>query len=159
MQHRPLIIALTLSTLGVAGAMVFVYFQTLSDTAKLSFESPMEAEAPKREGRFSPLSWTSKFSGRETPAYLYPAPELHVKLDFPKDSLAALKTFRVVVGELDPYRFFCLNQVLLAHGIDYAYYKAGGDIRLIVTTKDEAYLRSVLKELQRYEITYELHQS
>lgn len=136
--------------------MLLAYLEALGTASHLSFEKTLPHVPAIPEGS-APVAWVKRFSTQENPPYRYPAPELHVKLDFAP--AVALKTFRVVVGELDSYRFFCLNQVLLAHKINYAYYKTEGHIRLIVTTQDESYLRSVLKELQRYEITYEIHQS
>ncbi|MGP1449878.1 MAG: hypothetical protein ACTTJS_01965 [Wolinella sp.] len=158
-QHRPLVIALSLLTMIVVGVVSSIYIRIVSDTENLKFASQLNMENEQKSGSNATLSWMSRFSSKEIPDYLYPAPELHVKLSFPNAPEDVLKTFQVVVGELDSYRFFCLNQVLVAHKIDYAYYKTGGHIRLIVTTKDESYLRSVLKELRRYEISYELHQS
>lgn len=158
MQHRPLIVVLTLLTIGVAVMVASAYLQTLREVASLSFDELLTKDSPA-EKKERASSWMSRFSAKEIPSYIYPAPELRVSLRFPTASLELLKTFHVIINEMSAYQFFCLNQVLLAHKIDYSYHKAGGRVQLIITTQDEEYLQSVLRELSRYEITYQIQKS
>ncbi|MGP1579579.1 MAG: hypothetical protein ACTTH5_00920 [Wolinella sp.] len=158
MQHRPLIVLLTFLTIGVAVVIFSAYLKTLQEVSSLSFSKIITEDSPAQE-REHTSSWMSRFSAREIPSYIYPTPELHVSLSFPTAPLGLLKTFHVIIGKVSAYQFFCLKQVLLAHKINYSYHKEGGRVQLIITTQDEEYLRSVLKELSRYEITYQIHKS
>lgn len=106
------------------------------------------------------ISWLNQLSAKDGVSYLYPASELRVKLLFENNlKKDETETFRVSVGIIDDYQFFCINQVLSANNIDYSYYKVGESIWLVVATDNEKYLRSVLEELKHYEIQYSLSKS
>lgn len=100
-------------------------------------------------------SWTSDFAQEGVGDFVYPALELDISFD-----LVSLekrqKQFRVFMEEMDSYKFFCLNQVLTSNGINYAFYKNGKGIRLMVSAKSEEFLSSVLEQLKRYDIEYRI---
>lgn len=100
-------------------------------------------------------SWTSDFAQEGIGDFIYPALELDISFD-----LASLekrqKQFRVFMEEMDSYKFFCLNQVLTSNGINYAFYKNGKGIQLMVSAKSEEFLSSVLEQLKRYDIEYQI---
>ncbi|WP_233704022.1 hypothetical protein [Helicobacter mesocricetorum] len=102
-------------------------------------------------------NWVDKLSNKSSNPFVYPAPVLQVKLLFEDDVQEnSQEVFRVSVGAIDDYQFFCINQVFNAHKIKYSYYKAGENVWLVVLTQDENYLRSVLDKLKYYEINYVL---
>jgi|GEM_PF-1599243 len=101
--------------------------------------------------------WLDRLSGKDERKFIYPASELQVKLLFENELKKTSKEiFRVSVGVINDYQFFCINQVLGAYNIEYSYYKIGENISLVVATEDENYLRSVLEKLKHYEINYTL---
>lgn len=108
----------------------------------------------------SSASWIEKLSMQSDVAYIYPASEMQVRLlsdtNIQKEDSSI---FRVSVGVIDDYQFFCINQVFMSHKIQYSYYKVGDNIWLVVSTKDEKYLKQVLDELSRYEISYTMTKS
>ncbi|MDA3968242.1 hypothetical protein [Helicobacter ibis] len=108
----------------------------------------------------SGASWIEKLSMQSDVAYIYPASEMQVRLlsdaNIQKEGSSI---FRVSVGVIDDYQFFCINQVFMSHKIQYSYYKVGDNIWLVVSTKDEKYLKQVLDELARYEISYTMTKS
>lgn len=102
-------------------------------------------------------NWVDKLSTKSSSPFIYAAPVLQVKLLLEDDvKESSQEVFRVSVGVIDDYQFFCINQVFIAHKIKYSYYKVGENIWLVVLTKDENYLRSVLDKLKYYEINYVL---
>ncbi len=104
---------------------------------------------------FNNDSWTSSLSQGDQGNYMYPALELDISFDI--DSLEKRqKQFRVIVEELDSYKFFCLNQVLTSNGMNYAFYRNGKGIQLMVSAKSEEYLNAVLEQLKHYEIKYQV---
>lgn len=104
--------------------------------------------------------WLDRLSGQDEREFIYPASELQVKLLFADELKQSSKEiFRVSVGVINDYQFFCINQVLGAYNIEYSYYKIGESISLVVATEDENYLRSVLEKLRHYEINYTLSKS
>ncbi len=101
--------------------------------------------------------WLDRLSGQDKREFIYPTTELQVKLLFADSvSVASKEIFRVSVGVINEYQFFCINQVFMANNIEYSYYKIGDNIWLVVATENESYLRSVLEQLRHYEINYNL---
>lgn len=101
--------------------------------------------------------WLNRLSGQSEREFIYPASELQVKLLYASNIKKGTKeVFRVSVGVINDYQFFCINQVFGAHNIEYSYYKIGENIWLVVATEDENYLRSVLDKLKHYAINYTL---
>ena len=108
----------------------------------------------------SDSSWIDRLGLQSDVAYIYPASEIQVRLlsdvNIEKDES---NVFRISVGVIDDYQFFCINQVFTSHNIKYSYYRVGDNIWLVVSTKDEKYLKKVLDELIRYEISYTMTKS
>ena len=120
--------------------------------------SPYELAQPS-ESQLESLSsgWLDRLSGQDAREFIYPASELQVRLLY-ADALkkSSKEVFRISVGVINDYQFFCINQVFTANKIEYSYYKIGENIWLVVATEDENYLRSVLEQLRHYEIDYTL---
>lgn len=117
---------------------------------------PYELAVDNNQPEFANVSdWVNKLSNKSSSSFIYPAPVLQVKLLLEDDIIESdEEVFRVSVGVIDDYQFFCINQVFSGHKIKYSYYKVGDNIWLVVLTKDENYLRSVLDKLKYYEINY-----
>lgn len=119
--------------------------------------SPYELAKPS-DSQYSPAPyWLDRLSGQGEREFIYPASELQVRLLYVNNTKKnAKEVFRVSVGVINDYQFFCINQVFGAHNIEYSYYKIGENIWLVVATEDENYLRSVLEKLKHYAINYTL---
>lgn len=162
MQTRVLIGIFGFFTCVILYVLVWNYSQAMRNYSLPNVE-PYElgnTEGNATIGVSSGLGWLNELSAKKEMSYLYPASELRVKLLF-GDNLKRgdTETFRVSVGIIDDYQFFCINQVLSANNIDYSYYRVGESIWLVVATEDEAYLRDVLEELKHYEIDYSISKS
>ncbi|RAX58856.1 hypothetical protein CCZ01_01280 [Helicobacter monodelphidis] len=103
-------------------------------------------------------SWADGLSSGKRGSFVYPALELSINFDVTPPE-AGEQRFLVMVEQLDAYRFFCLNYVLNSNGINYAYYKNGGRIQLMINARSEQYLKSVLEQLKQYEIQYQLQRT
>ncbi|CAM2901724.1 hypothetical protein [Helicobacter burdigaliensis] len=103
-------------------------------------------------------AWVSRLAMQDKVEYIYPAPEMQVKLMLTTEmeEEQTSKIYRVSVGIIDAYQFFCINQVLSAHKIKYSYYKVGDHIWLLVAANNQNYLHNVLEKLKHYEINYEI---
>lgn len=126
---------------------------------KLPKISPYELAKPKEmQPPYSPSpDWLNRLLGQGEREFIYPAPELQVRLLYADNVKQSVQeVFRISVGVINDYQFFCINQVFGAHNIEYSYYKIGENIWLVVATEDENYLRNVLEELRHYEIDYTL---
>ena len=119
--------------------------------------SPYEFAKPDAMLGLSESEWVDRLSGKNEREFIYPASELQVKLLYAGETKKDTKeVFRVSVGVINDYQFFCINQVFGAHNIEYSYYKIGENIWLVVATEDEKYLRRVLEKLKHYAIHYTL---
>ncbi|TLD81136.1 hypothetical protein LS70_008370 [Helicobacter sp. MIT 11-5569] len=120
--------------------------------------SPYELAKPSdMQSYSSPPDWINRLSGQSEREFIYPASELQVKLLYANNIKKNTKeVFRVSVGVINDYQFFCINQVFGAHNIEYSYYKIGENIWLVVATEDENHLRNVLEQLRHYAIDYTL---
>ncbi len=162
MQIRVLIGIFTFFTCVIVCVLIWNYSQAIRNYS-LPNVDPYElgsAEGNATMGASSGLGWLNELSVKKETSYVYPASELRVKLLF-EDNLkkSNTETFRVSVGIIDDYQFFCINQVLSANNIDYSYYRIGESIWLVVATDNEGYLHNVLKELKHYEIDYSVSKS
>ena len=156
MQTRLLIGIFTIFTCILLFVLMCYYFTSMN-VYELPEVSPYELAELDEMVRPPEFSWANRLSGKNEREFIYPASELQVKLLYAgaikKDTK---EVFRVSVGVINDYQFFCINQVFGAHNIEYSYYKIGENIWLVVATEDEKYLRSVLEKLKHYAIHYTL---
>ncbi|MCH5323507.1 MAG: hypothetical protein J1E31_08055 [Helicobacter sp.] len=160
MQTRFLIIVFTFFTACILFVLVRFYMEA-TNSYSLAEMTPYDFNARDNNATEEIVpSWIERFSKNNDIQYFYPATELQVKFLFADNLSRPVKQiFRVSVGIINDYQFFCINQILNAHNIEYSYYKVGENIWLVVATEDENYLRNVLDKLKHYEINYTLSQS
>lgn len=156
MQTRLLIGIFTIFTCVLLFILMRYYIGAMN-TYELPKVSPYELAKPDAMLGLSESEWVDRLSGKNEREFIYPASELQVKLLYADEIKKDTKeVFRVSVGVINDYQFFCINQVFGAHNIEYSYYKIGDNIWLVVATEDEKYLRSVLEKLKHYAIHYTL---
>ncbi len=105
--------------------------------------------------------WLIKLSQKEQNSYYYPVIEVDIKFDLSeyKNSVKEYnKTYKIIIPNLDEYKFFCVKQVLSFRKIDYSYYKSGDKLNFVISTSDDNYMNKVLKELKIYGIDYKVEQ-
>lgn len=156
MQTRLLIGIFTIFTCILLFILIRYYIGAMN-LYELPKVSPYELAKPDAMLGLSESEWVDRLSGKNEREFIYPASELQVKLLYAGETKKDTKeVFRVSVGVINDYQFFCINQVFGAHNIEYSYYKIGENIWLVVTTEDEKYLRRVLEKLKHYAIHYTL---
>lgn len=156
MQTRLLIGIFTIFTCILLFILIRYYIGAMN-LYELPKVSPYELAKPDAMLALSESEWVDRLSGKNEREFIYPASELQVKLLYAGETKKDTKeVFRVSVGVINDYQFFCINQVFGAHNIEYSYYKIGENIWLVVATEDEKYLRRVLEKLKHYAIHYTL---
>ncbi len=156
MQTRLLIGIFTIFTCILLFILIRYYIGAMN-LYELPKVSPYEFAKPDAMLGLSESEWVDRLSGKNEREFIYPASELQVKLLYAGETKKDTKeVFRVSVGVINDYQFFCINQVFGAHNIEYSYYKIGENIWLVVATEDEKYLRRVLEKLKHYAIHYTL---
>lgn len=156
MQTRLLIGIFTIFTCILLFILIRYYIGAMN-LYELPRVSPYELAKPDAMLGLLESEWVDRLSGQNEREFIYPASELQVKLLYASETKKDTKdVFRVSVGVINDYQFFCINQVFGAHNIEYSYYKIGENIWLVVATEDEKYLRRVLEKLKHYAIHYTL---
>ena len=156
MQTRLLIGIFTIFTCILLFILIRYYIGAMN-LYELPKVSPYELAKPDAMLGLSESEWVDRLSGKNEREFIYPASELQVKLLYAGETKKDTKeVFKVSVGVINDYQFFCINQVFGAHNIEYSYYKIGENIWLVVATEDEKYLRRVLEKLKHYAIHYTL---
>lgn len=156
MQTRLLIGIFTIFTCILLFILIRYYIGAMN-LYELPKVSPYELAKPDAMLGLLESEWVDRLSGKNEREFIYPASELQVKLLYAGETKKDTKeVFRVSVGVINDYQFFCINQVFGAHNIEYSYYKIGENIWLVVATEDEKYLRRVLEKLKHYAIHYTL---
>lgn len=153
---------LVLIPLGLSiAAVAFVshlFFKSLDITATIPQKENLTVTNQQDQNEKSDDEWIKSFAKQSKKGFEYPVTELQIKLDL-LQQLKDQTVYRVVIDDLDEYKFFCINQVLKAKDIKYSYFRSKGYIKLIVTAKDEEYLKSVLLQLKEYNINYKIEQT
>ncbi len=140
-------ILLALSTL--------LLYKTVSGVEVQNFEVKKEYELQGDVVASQDKGWLGELADKKNEKFMLPTTELQIKLeDNQKKEL--IEVYRIEIEKLDSYKFFCLNQVFKANGIEYSYYKKDGYIKLVIVTPDKVELESILKELKKYGIEYKL---
>lgn len=104
-------------------------------------------------------TWIEKLdNNKKSDYYTYITKEIDIKLN-PYSMEKKETMFRVTINNLDAYKFFCINQILVNNKINFSYYKSKGFVEIIISTKDELYLKSILAELKDYEIDYNVEKT
>ena len=63
---------------------------------------------------------------------------------------------KVLVKNLDDYKFLCLNEILRQRRIDFSYFKNQSSLDLLLFVPDENKRLAILKDFEYYNIEYEI---
>ena len=96
--------------------------------------------------------WFYAMAKNRDTSYSYPTNEMVLKYNFKH----GVEPLRVFIDDLNEYRFYCLNQVLLENNIEYAYYKTDQVIQLVVFLNDGNSQKKILEDFDYYQIKYSL---
>ena len=100
------------------------------------------------------VDWSEKLEKVANSSYAYPATEMQIRFDF--NGGKSSKASRIIIENLDEYKFFCLNQILTQKDIEYAYSKVGSSVKLILFAESGTLRENLMQDLKRYEIDYRI---
>ncbi|MCF6201211.1 MAG: hypothetical protein L3J42_03665 [Hydrogenimonas sp.] len=115
---------------------------TRGDTHKISKES----EKTDKSSR-----WLQELAGREKPSYSYAVTEMEISLPLKKRSESRVG-YKLILGNLDDYKMFCVKQLLERKGVDYSAYRRDGRALLIVHDIDKKREKEISSLLKDYDI-------
>jgi hypothetical protein len=100
--------------------------------------------------------WLHKFDKERTDDYYYPVTEISIDLDLDQNVdhkyRHRVRHFRLETQALSDYHYFCLRQVLDQSRIKHKIERFNNDVAVILYSQDHKALRSIVKELNKYDI-------
>ena len=95
--------------------------------------------------------WIENFNDYKKNKFSYPVSEIVLKYNLKKLPKEA-KEYYLELSNIEPYQYFCLNMVLLKFKAKYSFKKIKNKVKLILYSKNKAYLKNILNELKIYDI-------
>lgn len=100
---------------------------------------------PKKDER-----WLEEMAHNKNSDYSYPTNEMVLKYNFHR----GVEPLRIFIRDLNEYRFYCINQILIENKIEYAYYKTSSVIQLVIFLNNEKIQKKILEDFKYYNIQY-----
>lgn len=88
--------------------------------------------------------------------YQFPSNILDIGVDVKQYQDLKMDYTKVVVKNLDDYKFLCLNQILRQNRIDFSYFKKQDSLDLLLLIPDKAKREAILNDFAYYNIDYEI---
>ncbi|MEA2112149.1 MAG: hypothetical protein U9P71_08895 [Campylobacterota bacterium] len=110
----------------------------------------VESNNPKHLNTTESL-WLDRFSKSEKDGYFYPVNEIYITLDLEKQ-LVKQSAFKLTAIIEDQYQLFCLQEELKQRGFRYFLKKVRQGTELLIYSKDQKKLQSLVKALKSYKI-------
>ena len=92
----------------------------------------------------------------KTTDYQFPANVLDIDIEVKRAEDLRVDPTRVLVKDLDDYKFFCLSEILRQRQVDFSYFKNQQSLDLLLFVPNEASRNELLKDFDYYEISYEV---
>ncbi|STQ85692.1 hypothetical protein LS73_005225 [Helicobacter muridarum] len=160
---KGIIIALGFVVVIAGSYSVYAFYKKLQNNDVMIEESPVII--PSNEGFITPpriqisnnKEWiqnTEKVSKIST--FQFPANVLDISIDVKKEVDIKIDPTKIVVKNLDDYKFFCLNEILRQKRVDFSYFKNENSLHLLLFIPDETKRKLLLKDFEYYDIEYEV---
>lgn len=99
-------------------------------------------------------SWLEE-SLKNSKSYTYPATEIKIRMDFRSPDDKSIPT-KLVIDNLDDYKFFCLGEVLKEQKLEFAYYQSKNSTNIVVFLPSDKRRNQIMKDLKYFKIPYQL---
>lgn len=99
-------------------------------------------------------SWLED-SLKNSKSYIYPATEIKIHMDFRSPDEKSAHT-KLVIDNLDEYKFFCLGEVLKEQKLEFAYYQSKNSTNIVVFLPSDKRREQIMEDLKYFKIPYHL---
>lgn len=99
-------------------------------------------------------SWLED-SLKNSKSYIYPATEIKIRMDFRSPNDKSVPT-KLVIDNLDDYKFFCLGEVLKEQKLEFAYYQSKNSTNIVVFLPSDKRRNQIMEDLKYFKIPYQL---
>jgi hypothetical protein len=155
MIFRPYFLIYAIAGVLFASALAFSYYSIVLDVTTEEIEEQEFDFRAENTQDIEDNEWIYKLKTSTPKEYAYPVSEIEINLQEKKPGIDE-RFYKVVIDELDGYKFFCVNQVLSRNNINYSFYKEQGLVRLVVASPDYRSLKKVMDAVKEYGIEYKI---
>ncbi|MWV61138.1 hypothetical protein DCO58_11200 [Helicobacter saguini] len=125
--------------------------QTIIDNAP----KPRIAEIPKLDS-IPDNTWISGTPKAKDTSYQFPSNVLDINVDVKKYEDLKTDYTKVLVKNLDDYKFLCINEILRQRRIDFSYFKNQNSLDLLLFVPNKEQREAILKDFDYYNVEYEI---
>ena len=160
---RGIIAGLILLVLVGGGYVLYAFYQKMQNSdvqieqpqAK-PVQKPNVSAIPKMESVQDDV-WISNANEKAiATTYQFPSNVLNIAIDVKRYEDLKTDYTKVLVKNLDDYKFFCLNEILRQKHIDFSYFKHKDTLDLLLFMPDEKQREMILNDFKYYGIEYEM---
>lgn len=88
--------------------------------------------------------------------FQYPSNGIQLSIDVKKEDELRTDYTKILIKNLDDYKFFSLHEILRQRHIEFSYYKDNDDLSLVVFMPNKDEREKMLNDFEYYKIEYEL---
>ncbi|GAB0172378.1 hypothetical protein [Helicobacter trogontum] len=160
---RGIIAGLVLVVVLGGGYVLYAFYQKMQNT-DVQIEEPTTkipqkqviTNIPKMETIQDDV-WISNADEKAlATTYQFPSNVLDINIEVKRYEDLKTDYTKVLVKNLDDYKFFCLNEILRQKHIDFSYFKHKDTLDLLLFMPDETQREMILSDFKYYGIEYEI---
>ena len=139
-----------LIAVGVAIFIIFFLISINSNETPIKI-APLEHKSEVVAKKIKKV-WLNNFSKTERLGYFYPVNEVFIQVDL-NEKITSKTIYKLSASLLDPYQLFCLKEELKQHQLRYYLKRDKNGVELLIYSKDEEKLKTLVKVLKNYQIS------
>ncbi len=162
---KGIITGLIIVVMLVGGYVLYAFYQKMQNSdVEVRTEQQID-KIPKQSGisnipkmqSIQDESWIESASDKVASTnYQFPSNVLDINVDVKRYEDLKMDYTKVVVKNLDDYKFFCLNEILRQKHIDFSYFKHNDSLDLLLFMPNESQRDIILQDFKYYGIEYEI---
>ncbi|RDU65285.1 hypothetical protein CQA53_06855 [Helicobacter didelphidarum] len=160
---RGIIAGLLLVVTLVGGYVLYAFYKKMQNS-DVVVEQPITnvpqvnsiVNIPKMDSTENEKWISSATEKAKDTTYQFPSNVLDINVEVKRYEDLKTDYTKVLVKNLDDYKFLCLNEILRQRRIDFSYFKNQDSLDLLLFVPDEKRRISILKDFDYYNIEYEI---
>ncbi len=150
MQKKILIVFFISLFLGVIG--VLYSFLNYTDTEFIETKEYLSPLDKKEKRKSFAKSWIDSLVKSKKNTYLYPVNRLFIHIDLQKYIPPKVRSFKLVIQNMDRYSLFCVMQTLQSFNLPFVITKDKMLPSIYIGSSSEKKLKNIEKKLKKYDI-------
>jgi hypothetical protein len=150
MQKKILSVFFTILFFGVVGVL-YSFFDYTDDEIVETKEYPSPIDKKEKIQNLG-KSWISSLVKNRNSSYFYPVNELYMHIDLHKYIAPKVKTYKLIIQNVDRYSLFCVMQTLQAFNLPFVFTKQKKAPTIYMGSDTKKRLKGIKSALARYGI-------